>query len=55
MEQFFNTLNNKIATHEEEKECGRWSLAYYNKIGVLDLVAEKKTEYVDIAVDIATN
>jgi len=33
----------------------RWSLAYYNRIGVLDLVAENKKDYVDIAVDIATN
>jgi hypothetical protein len=28
---------------------GRWSLAYYNIIGILDLVAKDKDEYVDIA------
>ena len=33
----------------------RWSLAYYNRIGVLDLVAKNNNDYVDIAVDIATN
>jgi predicted O-linked N-acetylglucosamine transferase (SPINDLY family) len=34
---------------------GRWSLAYYNIIGVLDLVAKNKDEYVDIAVKYANN
>tara|TARA_B110000008_G_C16971686_1_gene564193 strand:+ start:892 stop:2754 length:1863 start_codon:yes stop_codon:yes gene_type:complete len=31
---------------------GRWSLAYYKIMGVMDLVAHSKEEYVDIAVDL---
>lgn len=34
---------------------GRWTLAYYNIIGVLDLVATSKDEYVDIALKYARN
>ena len=33
----------------------RWSLAYYNIMGVTDLVAETREEYVDIAVRMATD
>jgi predicted O-linked N-acetylglucosamine transferase (SPINDLY family) len=34
---------------------GRWSLAYYNIIGVLDLVAKDKDDYVDIALQYGKN
>lgn len=34
---------------------GRWSLAYYNIIGVLDLVAKDKDDYINIALKIGNN
>jgi hypothetical protein len=34
---------------------GRWSLAYYNMIGILDLVAKDKDDYVDIAIRYVKN
>ena len=34
---------------------GRWSLAYYNIIGVTDTIAKDKEDYVNIAVKIGTN
>ena len=34
---------------------GRWSLAYYQIIGVLDLVAKNKENYIDIAIKIGTD
>jgi predicted O-linked N-acetylglucosamine transferase (SPINDLY family) len=34
---------------------GRWSLAYYNIMGVLDLVAKDKQDYVNIALKYGTN
>ena len=33
----------------------RWSLAYYNIIGVLDLIAKDKEDYISIAVKMGTN
>jgi len=33
----------------------RWTYAYYNHIGVLDLIAKDQADYVNIAVKIATN
>ena len=34
---------------------GRWTYAYYNIIGIRDMIAETKEEYVDIAVKLGTN
>jgi len=34
---------------------GRWSLAYYNIIGVLDLVAKNKDEYIELALKYGKN
>jgi len=34
---------------------GRWSLAYYSIMGVLDVVAKDKADYVDLAVRMGTD
>ena len=34
---------------------GRWTYAYYNIIGIHDMIAKTKEEYVDIAVELGTN
>ena len=34
---------------------GRWSLAYYNIMGVHDLIAKNKEDYINIAVKVCTN
>ncbi|MDC0142027.1 hypothetical protein OAI84_00335, partial [bacterium] len=34
---------------------GRWSLAYYNIIGVLDVIAKDKEDYINLAVKMGTN
>lgn len=34
---------------------GRWSLAYYNIIGIPDMIAKNKEDYVNIAVNIGSN
>lgn len=34
---------------------GRWSLAYYDIIGVMDLVANDKEDYINMAVELGTN
>mmetsp|Transcript_15295 Transcript_15295/g.18564 ORF Transcript_15295/g.18564 Transcript_15295/m.18564 type:complete len:652 (+) Transcript_15295:140-2095(+) len=44
-----------VVTLPSEYLGGRWSLAYFNQIGVLDSVASSKNEYVDLAVQFATN
>ena len=34
---------------------GRWSLAYYDIIGVMDLVAKDREDYINMAVELGTN
>ena len=34
---------------------GRWTYGYYNIMGVHDMIATTKTEYVDMAVELGTN
>jgi predicted O-linked N-acetylglucosamine transferase (SPINDLY family) len=34
---------------------GRWTQAYYKNIGVTDLIAYNETDYVDLAIKVATN
>ena len=44
-----------VVTLPTEYLGGRWTYGYYNIMGVHDLIAKTQDEYVDIAVELATN
>ena len=44
-----------VVTLPDKYLGSRWSFAYYNIIGVTDLIAKNKDDYINIAVNIATN
>lgn len=48
-------IGTPIVTLPHKYLGSRWTFAYYNHIGILDLIAKNEEDYVNIAVNIATN